>query len=76
MIPRLGDGNYAPALVIDFDNRLENDSPSRGRKPIKLFSMKYFLGLENDSPSRGRKRGNYTMQYASVYKQFRKWFPV
>ena len=33
MIPRLGDGNYVQVtLYTGFLLRLENDSPSRGRK--------------------------------------------
>ena len=35
MIPRLGDGNLTPVLVRGSEDipSLENDSPSRGRKP-------------------------------------------
>ena len=38
-------------------NRLENDSPSRGRKlvVVAFLMLKIFISLENDSPSRGRK---------------------
>ena len=33
MIPRLGDGNLAASkMIIGIHPRLENDSPSRGRK--------------------------------------------
>ena len=58
MIPRLGDGNYVQVtLYTGFLLRLENDSPSRGRK--QSIIIKRFLNLpnrlENDSPSRGRK---------------------
>ena len=41
------------------NNRLEIDSPSRGRKREKnLLSSKILVGLEIDSPSRGRKLYN------------------
>ena len=44
--------------MYEFDKRLENDSPSRGRK-FKLTTLiskkSYCHSLENDSPSRGRK---------------------
>ncbi len=60
MIPRLGDGNPSTendtsVLVLSC---LENDSPSRGRKPsYKDMIMRWAIdnSLENDSPSRGRK---------------------
>ena len=59
MIPRLGDGNLAvcaAAFVADVVG-LENDSPSRGRKPFETGEFLVgILGLENDSPSKGRKR--------------------
>ena len=58
MIPRLGDGNYGKALLNKYIyNRLEIDSPSRGRKLIlPSFPLTNSLqSLEIDSPSRGRK---------------------
>ena len=57
MIPRLGDGNVLkPECGIILPHSLENDSPSRGRKPrsTKLL-FPFTVSLENDSPSRGRK---------------------
>ena len=37
--------------------RLENDSPSRGRKlRTTVATQSVTFSLENDSPSRGRKR--------------------
>ena len=57
MIPRLGDGNDEYAICLCHNaNRLENDSPSRGRKPDCTANY-YIFGdsLENDSTSRGRK---------------------
>ena len=59
MIPRLGDGNDNSHLMINFPYySLENDSPSRGRKPIYIPTIEEDddFCLENDSPSRGRKR--------------------
>ena len=59
MIPRLGDGNFAPFLrYYVFLRCLENDSPSRGRKRNTTFvtTKPQTVGLENDSPSRGRKQ--------------------
>ena len=41
MIPRLGDGNQAVSTAVNIKEGqcLENDSPSRGRKPVEyLFS--------------------------------------
>ena len=58
MIPRLGDGNLVLDGVAGPDGTcLENDSPSRGRKPLTklLFNILNEKRLENDSPSRGRK---------------------
>ena len=57
MIPRLGDGNRLKiGCVIRTSYRLENDSPSRGRKRRWFKSEpQEGDGLENDSPSRGRK---------------------
>ena len=60
MIPRLGDGNFSTmisGLVFSIFFRLENDSPSRGRKRCVVDSSvcSLILRLENDSPSRGRK---------------------
>ena len=34
MIPRLGDGNLFFLESPQYGHRLENDSPSRGRKPV------------------------------------------
>ena len=34
MIPRLGDGNKKSDTVTIIEKSLENDSPSRGRKPV------------------------------------------
>ena len=58
MIPRLGDGNlHPPDDDRIYHHRLENDSPSRGRKPWKhKVGKDGLLSLENDSPSRGRKQ--------------------
>ena len=57
MIPRLGDGNVIPSCLVVLHQCLENDSPSRGRKPLfKGITGIAKLSLENDSPSRGRKR--------------------
>ena len=40
MIPRLGDGNHANLhYTFGATQRLENDSPSRGRKPLISFSV-------------------------------------
>ena len=37
MIPRLGDGNVKKVISMRIDGKcLENDSPSRGRKPTFL----------------------------------------
>ena len=57
MIPRLGDGNINSLISsTDISTRLENDSPSRGRKPKYSRSGEMLDNrLENDSPSRGRK---------------------
>ena len=58
MIPRLGDGNLrSVAVKSNILVSLENDSPSRGRKPNLEHIQRYIFsdGLENDSPSRGRK---------------------
>ena len=59
MIPRLGDGDSSlgPGFSGKFLTRLENDSPSRGRKliPYKFLIISPSPRLENDSPSRGRK---------------------
>ena len=58
MIPRLGDGNPEPPHSLSFLLlRLENDSPSRGRKltSSSVVLDHLTMSLENDSPSRGRK---------------------
>ena len=59
MIPRLGDGNIhdIQCNANSFSHRLENDSPSRGRKQVidDTQNDTTAVGLENDSPSRGRK---------------------
>ena len=58
MIPRLGDGNMRQRARDEGALRLENDSPSRGRKQYLLSWNPFeerFISLENDSPSRGRK---------------------
>ena len=58
MIPRLGDGNQWLDLLEMLKSKflsLENDSPSRGRKPTNAVSNEPVSSLENDSPSRGRK---------------------
>ena len=60
MIPRLGDGNDTLRYESSENfSRLENDSPSRGRKQaifvIQITSIFNINRLENDSPSRGRK---------------------
>ena len=57
MIPRLGDGNaVAVTPLAPLSPRLENDSPSRGRKHWRFAEYDLVpAGLENDSPSRGRK---------------------
>ena len=58
MIPRLGGGNWLQHKRFSSLYRLENDSPSRGRKPCNIFIRSLILfqcRLENDSPSRGRK---------------------
>ena len=35
MIPRLGDGNHIVFFsILQLKDSLENDSPSRGRKPL------------------------------------------
>ena len=62
MIPRLGDGNkHFDMGFIHAHLCLENDSPSRGRKPgaVPLLVALPVPGLENDSPSRGRKRCSF-----------------
>ena len=59
MIPRLGDGNIhdIQCNANSFSHRLENDSPSRGRKRYTQDGADgtTIKCLENDSPSRGRK---------------------
>ena len=57
MIPRLGDGNHIVFFsILQLKDSLENDSPSRGRKPLLNFlAIGVIPSLENDSPSRGRK---------------------
>ena len=42
MIPRLGDGNYEDVYPHQCRTRLENDSPSRGRKQV--FGLLLILG--------------------------------
>ena len=63
MVPRLGDGNFKSLQIRVFNPRLENDSPSRGRKHFVLDSSIIVVGkrLENDSPSRGRKHRQMTL---------------
>ena len=57
MIPRLGDGNGRVKVGETERYSLENDSPSRGRKPRRAWNNARAVAcLENDSPSRGRKR--------------------
>ena len=60
MIPRLGDGNCRGRVSRPHkvQERLENDSPSRGRKHKPVFGNigRDDSSLENDSPSRGRKQ--------------------
>ena len=57
MIPRLGDGNIYGLFDAVKVFRLENDSPSRGRKHGLVDALVVYQldRLENDSPSRGRK---------------------
>ena len=73
MIPRLGDGNHRYLWQLPvFRSRLENDSPSRGRKLCLLQTLANPLSrLENDSPSRGRKPLTEIVFSTSVC-QFRK----
>ena len=58
MIPRLGDGNKKSSGISSLTKvlRLENDSPSRGRKLKSADEDTLSTCLENDSPSRGRKK--------------------
>ena len=65
MIPRLGDGNlqwHVTQQLYCLHFSLENESPSRGRKPYLFKSCDHVTNsLENDYPSRGRKQ--HQIQY-------------
>ena len=67
MIPRLGDGNSTWCIKNhQHISRLENDSPSRGRKlALQSANVVNALSLENDSPSRGRKL--YVPRYYLIF---------
>ena len=71
MIPRLGDGNLAGMRTSSVMVRLENDSPSRGRKPYQWKRRTGTqLSLENDSPSRGRKlKVNYVPEPKAEFRK-------
>ena len=61
MIPRLGDGNTLTALKIsNAILSLENDSPSRGRKPLYLIRLWYSTSVQKMIPRLGD--GNDTVE--------------
>ena len=72
MIPRLGDGNLIYHTILQIVDRLENDSPFRGRKRVLASIVRAILGLENDSPFRGRKPRRFLHQPTPLDSSFRK----